>query len=109
MRFAAVAIAVALAAQPALSAPAVGSSLNGIVPSRTAGSPLSFQPLSVVRPLFPEIQLPPLVQREEFALFARELEELLARDDLDGSEAFSIPSIFKTLVKAVPTVFSLLG
>ena len=109
MHFAPIAVAIALlAAQPALSAPAVGFSPNG-VPSRTALSSLKFQPLSVIRPLFPPNELHPVFQREELSVFARELEDLLARSDLDGSEALSIPSIFKTLVTAVPTVLNLLG
>lgn len=99
MHFAPIAVAIALlAAQPALSAPAAGFSPNGGVPTRTALSSFRFQPLSVIRP-----------QHEELAVFARELEDLLARSDLDGSEALSFPSIFKTLLTAAPTVLSLFG
>lgn len=123
MHLTTVVVAIAmLSAQSALSAPVVPPLGNGASPTPTsthyfAGGIGPVEPPwkhpfpSHLPNLFrtDRREMHDLMQREEFAGFARELEDLLARDDLDGSEAFKIPTIVKTIVKGIPHILPFLG
>ena len=112
MHFAiAVTIAV-LTAPSALSAPV-------IPPLSNDGSPTPTTPILFGLGAFPShrptlfaldhLDARKLIEREYFVGFARELEDLLTRDELDESEALKIPGFLKTVVKGIPHLLGIFG